>query len=388
VDCVDEQLLNKMAQAGCVGLYFGIETGSERMQKVSKKRLDLKLVEPTFSITEHLGIETTASFITGYHEEREQDLADTLDLLGRCFSPTCLTQLHMLAPEPGTPMFAELGDQMQYDGYAGPYNAFLVGPRDEQLVINHPAIFSTYHYYPAAMPRWYYKFAVESVDVLRRAGPIILRYVLRAYGGQLSRLVFELLDWADRDGRRGLADTDLIEDYISATFGTCHHVTSLFRYAFGVHESRRNNSSPGGAQAEAFDPHERYQLSSQVRVLSDIHDCELLIDQIKQNPNGSMLLEDSETGERTAYLVSVASGSTVGYKIDPGLETMLSFFVQPRSCSEVTDVVRKIGVTHEIDANYFAPLIDVGILVAEGTTAAANGTVASRLHVLHQAAPR
>src|SRR5713226_5844454 len=66
VDCVDAELLRKMAEAGCVGLYFGIETGSERMQQIAKKRLDLKLVEPMLAVAEDLGIETTASFITGY----------------------------------------------------------------------------------------------------------------------------------------------------------------------------------------------------------------------------------------------------------------------------------------------------------------------------------
>ena len=72
IDCVDEELLRKMAEAGCVGLYFGVETGSARMQQVTKKRLDLSLVDPTLAVAEHLGIETTASFITGYPEELDR----------------------------------------------------------------------------------------------------------------------------------------------------------------------------------------------------------------------------------------------------------------------------------------------------------------------------
>src|SRR5258708_16649365 len=153
VDCVDKDLLTRMAETGCVGLYFGIETGSARMQRICQKRLDLELVQPTLQLAEHLGIETTASFITGYPEELEQDQDDTLDMLGRCFRPSCLPQLHMLAPEPGTPMFEQRGDKIEYDGYGGPYNAGLIGAGDERLVLEHPDIFQTYHYYPAAMPR-------------------------------------------------------------------------------------------------------------------------------------------------------------------------------------------------------------------------------------------
>jgi Fe-S oxidoreductase len=289
VDCVDEELLNRMAEAGCVGLYFGIETGSARMQQVAKKRLDLSLVEPTLAVAEHLGIETTASFITGYPEELEQDQADTLDMLGRCFRPSCLPQLHMLAPEPGTPIFDQFSDQLKYDGYAGPYNAFLVGPDDERLVNEHRDIFSTYHYYPAAMPRSHHIFAVEAVDVLRRVGPIILKYILRVYGGQLSRLVFALRLWADSNGRGSRPDAEMIEDYVSATFGRRHHLTSLFRYALCANGASGEPRSLTESRSPAFDPHQFYQLSSHIRVLSDMHDCELLIERIRRDPEDSRL---------------------------------------------------------------------------------------------------
>lgn len=364
VDCVDEELLNIMAGAGCVGLYFGIETGSARMQQVARKRLNLDLVEPTLAVAEHLGIETTASFITGYPEELEQDQADTLDLLGRCFSPSCLPQLHMLAPEPGTPLFEQFGDKLEYDGYAGPYNAFLVGPEDERLVNEHRDIFSTYHYYPAAMPRSRYMFAVEAVDVLRRVGPTVLKYTLRAYGGQLSRLVFALRLWADSNGMGGRPDADLIEAYVSDTFGPRHHVTSLFRYALRANATGGEQRARAEQQPMAFDPHQPYQLGSHVCVLSDMHDCGLLIERIAADPNGSRLLDESETGERTAYLVCESGGAATGYQIEPGVEAMLAFFAEPRSCSEVTDLVHEISGMPGFDASYFAPLVNAGILVA------------------------
>ncbi|HSB11719.1 MAG TPA: radical SAM protein [Blastocatellia bacterium] len=368
IDCVDEELLNRMAEAGCVGLYFGIETGSARMQQVAKKRLDLELVEPTLAVAEHLGISTTASFITGYPEELEEDQADTLDLLGRCFSPSCLPQLHMLAPEPGTPIFEQLGNKLEYDGYAGPYNAGLVGSDDEHLVTEHRDIFSTYHYYPAAMPRSHYTFAVETIDVLRRVGPLILKYALRAYGGQLSKLVFALRHWAESNGSCGRPDADLVESYITATFGRRHHLTSLLRYALAAHgtlgdEIDLEERTLAERRFANFDPHRRYQLDSRVRVLSDMHDCKLLIERIANDPDGSRLLDEPETGERSVYLISGSGGMATAYQIDAGLEVMLGLFAQPRSCSEVAELVYQITGAR-IDASYFAPLVDFGILVA------------------------
>jgi radical SAM superfamily enzyme YgiQ (UPF0313 family) len=363
VDCVDSELLTRMAEAGCVGLYFGIETGSARLQQIAKKRLDLKLVEPTLLLAEDLGIDTTASFITGYHEELKEDLADTLDMLGRCFSPTCLPQLHMLAPEPGTPMFEQLADKLEYDGYAGPYNAFLVGAEDEALVLNHPDIFSTYHYYPAALPRFDYKFAVEAVDVLRLVGPLILKYLLRAYEGRLSNLVFAIREWAHRKELSGLPDARMIEDFITKRFGRQHHLNSLFRFALCIHQTRSNQVARIDSEGP-FDPDQLYEIGSNVQVLSDLHDCQRLINRIKQDPEARQLLDESETGERTTYLMSVTEETAIGYEMDEGLKAMLSFFNQPRSCSEVTDLVREISGVPDLDGQYFAPLVSVGILVA------------------------
>ena len=127
------------AQDGRRGLrrmYFGIETGSQRMQRVTQKKLDLALVQPVLELAERLGIETTASFITGYPEELGQDQDETLDMIGRCFSPSCLVQLHMLAPEPGTPLFASYGHQIRYDGYGSRYNAGVVDAGDERLILS------------------------------------------------------------------------------------------------------------------------------------------------------------------------------------------------------------------------------------------------------------
>jgi hypothetical protein len=269
----------------------------------------------------------------------------------------------MLAPEPGTPMFDQLGDKLEYDGYAGPYNAFLVGPNDEALVLDHPDIFSTYHYYPAALPRFDYKFAVEAVDVLRRVGPTIVKYLLRAYEGKLSKLVFAVRDWAGGKGSERLPDAQMIEDFVSATFGPRHHLTSLFRFALCSHKKSSSHGGEVDAQT-SFDPDQLYTIGSHVQVLSDLHDCDRLIERIKQDPDAKDLLDETETGERTCYLISLRQETAVGYQIDVGLEAMLTLFAEPRSCSEVTELVQEISGVPQIDGDYFAPLVSAGILVA------------------------
>jgi hypothetical protein len=261
----------------------------------------------------------------------------------------------MLAPEPGTPMFAEHHDKMEYDGYAGPYNAFHVAPEDTQLVLDHRDIFSTYYYYPAALPRSQYKFAVEAVDSLRHLGPIVFKYLLRAFEQKLSRLVFAMRDWAEARGRNALPDTDFVEEFISSRFGPHHHLTSLTRYA--LHLPKDLNS--GIAPAE-FDPDRQYQLDANVRLLTNMHDCEALIEGIRNDSTGAGLFAESELTDRVTY---VFTGSAIAYRIEPDLQALLRLFEQPRSCREVTDFVAEVSGVDSLSSSYFAPLIDAGILM-------------------------
>jgi hypothetical protein len=381
VDCVDAELLNKMAEAGCVALYFGIETGSARMQQIAKKRLDLSLVEPTLELAQHLGIQTTASFITGYPEEREQDQEDTLDLLGRCFRPSCVPQLHILAPEPGTPMFEQFGDKLQYDGYAGPYNARLIGLDDERYVREHPDIFPTYHYYPAAMPRARHTFAAETIDVLRRLGPIVLGYTLRFYGGRLSRLVRALRRWGARHETGNRVDADLVEAYVSARFGRRHHLTSLIRYALRVHPPDAEQRFVLESRAPAFDRNQTYRLGSHTYVLPDLHDCGALLHRIERDPNGSRPFDDTQAGERGVYLLSVSGATATSYRIDPGVQAILSLFDEPRTCSDVVGLIRTATGVGAIDDRFFESLVTARILVAASRDSAAVARATTRRHL-------
>jgi hypothetical protein len=97
--------------------------------------------------------------------------------------------------------------------------------------------------------------------------------------------------------------------------------------------------------------------------MTNLHDCRFLIDRIKQNSNGR-LLDESETGVRSTYVVSATAENTINYRIDPGLEAMLGFFSEPHTCTEVTALIRELTGVCQLDGSYFAPLVNAGILVA------------------------
>jgi hypothetical protein len=107
-----------------------------------------------------------------------------------------------------------------------------------------------------------------------------------------------------------------------------------------------------------------------------LHDCELLIERIANDPDDSCLLDESSAGERSVYLMSVSGWTITGCQIDPGVEAMLGLFAEPRSCSEVTGLLNEIGLPR-IDAGYFAPLVNSGILVARAHATSGKGRTAA-----------
>jgi radical SAM superfamily enzyme YgiQ (UPF0313 family) len=107
-DCVDKELLEMMARAGCRGIFYGVEVGSARMQRIIEKDLDLQWAKKVIDDTEGLGIRSTVSLITGFPEETWDDLWQTVRIYmhsARC--PNSSPQLNILAPLAETPIHSE-----------------------------------------------------------------------------------------------------------------------------------------------------------------------------------------------------------------------------------------------------------------------------------------
>ncbi|HSA59987.1 MAG TPA: radical SAM protein [bacterium] len=77
-DCLTIERLERMHRVGLSGLFYGIETGSPRMQKIIKKGLQLENFEPILKRANELGICSTTAFILGFPEETKDDIDQTL----------------------------------------------------------------------------------------------------------------------------------------------------------------------------------------------------------------------------------------------------------------------------------------------------------------------
>lgn len=79
LDVIDSEMIAMMAKAGCQTIYFGIESGSPRMQKIINKNLDLGKIKEILPILMENNVASEFSFIVGFPEETPLDLQLTIN---------------------------------------------------------------------------------------------------------------------------------------------------------------------------------------------------------------------------------------------------------------------------------------------------------------------
>jgi hypothetical protein len=150
-DCVDEALIELMAAAGCNGMFFGVETGSERMQKIIDKHLDTRRAHEVIDIAERFGIRSTVSLITGFPEETWDDLRDTVGMfMHSARTPRSGPQLNLLAPLANTPIHRKHKDEMTLDLLCSDmsHQGRRQHSEDMELIRRHPEIFPNFYLLP------------------------------------------------------------------------------------------------------------------------------------------------------------------------------------------------------------------------------------------------
>ncbi len=204
VDTVDEALLSEMAEAGCCGIFYGVETASPRLQREIKKRLNLNRVLPILRATAAQGIAPTASFICGFPGETAGDLQQTFAMIqDLLLEPRVSVQLHLLGPEPGAPDYALHRNRLRYDGYFSDIAGTAYSMTEPDWFQQHPDIFSSFHYYETdGLPRDLVKgadlFVHGICSPLRRALPALM-----GGPGGLWRLYRAWKTWCAGTGRGG-----------------------------------------------------------------------------------------------------------------------------------------------------------------------------------------
>jgi anaerobic magnesium-protoporphyrin IX monomethyl ester cyclase len=100
---LDGALIRKMKKAGCVYVFLGIETGSQRILDLMKKGTTLKMAEECCSLLRKHGMAYHASFIVGNEGDTKETVAAAI-AFAKKLSPD-YTMFGAMIPFPGTPIF-------------------------------------------------------------------------------------------------------------------------------------------------------------------------------------------------------------------------------------------------------------------------------------------
>lgn len=220
-DCIDEELLELMARGGCRGIFFGVEAGSERMQKIIDKHLDPKRAEEIIDATERLGIRSTVSLITGFPDETWEDLRETMRIFmrsARC--PKSHPQLNLLAPLAKTPIYSKHKNELVLEELCSSMSqqARRRNQADLELIRMYAEIFPNFYILPTP------HLARDPVLELREfalTGAARFRWILSAIDQNTAGIVDFFLEWREHRLRLrpGLKGSDLRHYYRTDDFG-------------------------------------------------------------------------------------------------------------------------------------------------------------------------
>jgi len=78
-DALDQETAQKMNEAGCERIYFGLESGDNRiLRTIMRKGIDVEAARKTVHNAKSAGIETGAFFILGYPGENDETILNTI----------------------------------------------------------------------------------------------------------------------------------------------------------------------------------------------------------------------------------------------------------------------------------------------------------------------
>ncbi len=198
-DRVDDELLDMMARAGCRGIFFGIETGSQKLQKTIHKKLVLTDAMARIRAASDCGMKVAASLITGFPDETLDDFRDT----ARFFTNTLRyenvePQLHILAPLAGTPLHNQYQSELRFDDIVSDmsHQGWDQALADRESIAAYPDVFANFYAIPTMVPRPLLKEVRGFLLAASQQFPLLL-VALQEEAGDVVEVVGDFQSWCE-----------------------------------------------------------------------------------------------------------------------------------------------------------------------------------------------
>jgi len=168
IDTLDEETISAMAASGLTYVYLGVESGSERMQKLMNKNLKIEDVINIVSLLIKYNIDLTASFMYGIPEETEEDIEKTLQLVYVLYKLGVKKfQFHLCSINQGTPYYYKYFDKLTLSINSQDFTGDFGVKECWDFIQEHIKLFSFYYEYKSEVREKFAKLNIYAMPTIK-----------------------------------------------------------------------------------------------------------------------------------------------------------------------------------------------------------------------------
>ena len=112
VDIVSQELLSAMSRAGCKTIWFGVESGSQKILQSIGRNITLKQIEDAFELSRKNQIQVACSFMLGLPDETIADMEQSLKFAKKLNPDWC--QFNIFIAYPDSKFYQEMLQSKKY----------------------------------------------------------------------------------------------------------------------------------------------------------------------------------------------------------------------------------------------------------------------------------
>jgi len=113
VDLISRDILRKMREAGCKTIWFGVESGSQRILDLINRGVTLKQISDAFNLCREEGIQTACSFMLGIPGESIKDMETSFKFARKLDPDWC--RFNIFIAVPGSSLYEEIMQKGLYN---------------------------------------------------------------------------------------------------------------------------------------------------------------------------------------------------------------------------------------------------------------------------------
>jgi anaerobic magnesium-protoporphyrin IX monomethyl ester cyclase len=188
VDMVTKELFLKMKEAGCVGVWFGVESGSQHVLDAMRKGISTEQTMIVFGWLREIGLKPIPNVVLGFPGETKQTIWKTIKFVEK-ISPDDISCYDVATPFPGTPMYdlvkekgwLKITDFDKYDIDTPTFETPWLSMKELEKI--HKQAFQHFYLRPTYILRMYAKGVMYGISATKRA----FTYLLIAIRSKLQR---------------------------------------------------------------------------------------------------------------------------------------------------------------------------------------------------------